>query len=267
MNQLNKNLRQFPLPAQAITQEQSYSRDIDRREKSPSYSFRENGRLLPSKRSPENDLLSSMSLSILSNILPFMERVNFTSDQQIFKSGDPISHIYFPETAIVSEYQILEDGRTVEVAMIGKESATGLPSIFNDATATNWSQITIAGSALRIKVSVLRNELLKNDSLQKKLFQNIDTYVKRLSQSIVCHCHHTVEERFCSWLLMVHDRKPGVIKLTHEKMARALGVHRPSLTRIVQILRDKTAFECTRGQIHILDRQRLMQFACSCHMM
>lgn len=226
----------------------------------------ENGRLLTAKPALENTLLSSMPRSILLELLPVMQRVSFSGQQQIFRCNDLISSIYFPESCVISEYQILEDGRTVEIAMTGRDSAIGLPSIFDREPAANWAQITLPGKALKINIEILRNIIDKNRTLQEHFFRSLNLYIRQMTQSIVCHSYHSVEQKFCTWLAMLHDRKPdGKLALTQEKIARTLGVQRPSLTNIAHSLREKNVIAYTRGQIFIVDREKLDRLSCMCN--
>jgi CRP-like cAMP-binding protein len=223
-------------------------------------------RVLNTKAISENKLLSALEQTSLFKLLPFMERVNFPRDHYIFHPEDPVSHVYFPESGVVSEFQILEDGRTVEVAMTGRESAIGLSSVFDHRPASNWIQTIVGGSALRISVEILRNDFTRNESFQKICFEHINAYIRQISQRVVCQSYHSVEERFCAWLLMLHDRKQdGILPLTQEKIARLLGVHRPSITIIAKGLRDKAVLDYSRGQIYLKDRRKLEMHACACY--
>lgn len=214
----------------------------------------------------ENKLLSSLAESSLINLLPFMERVSFSNDQYVFRPESKVRHVYFPETSVVSEIQILEDGRTVEVAMSGRESAIGLPSIFDHNQSVNWTQVALPGTALKISIDILRELVERDGVLQMEFFKHISAYIKQITQRVVCHSYHSMEERFCTWLLMLHRMKPDVsLALTQEKMARSLGVHRPSLTPLAQLLRDKNVIAYTRGKLHITDSAKLKRYACPCH--
>jgi Mn-dependent DtxR family transcriptional regulator len=65
---------------------------------------------------------------------------------------------------------------------------------------------------------------------------------------------------------MLHERKNNSrFPLTHEKIARLLGVHRPSVTLIAKKLRDEKALEYSRARISIVDREKLKSYACSCY--
>jgi CRP-like cAMP-binding protein len=226
-----------------------------------------NGRVLLASSALENKLLSSLDQSSLINLLPFMERVSFSSDEYLFFPEKRLRYVYFPESAVVSEIQILEDGRTVEVAMTGRESAIGLSSVFGHKRAATWMQTTINGSALRINVEILRDEFGRSESFQKICFEHINDHIRCISKRVVCYSFHSVQERFCTWLLMLSERKDdGRFPLTHERIARLLGAHRPSITLIAKKLRDKNVIDYLRGRIFITDRRKLESCACACYM-
>ncbi|MBS1794430.1 MAG: winged helix-turn-helix domain-containing protein [Acidobacteria bacterium] len=52
--------------------------------------------------------------------------------------------------------------------------------------------------------------------------------------------------------------------MTQERISRALGIHRPSLTNIAQLLRVKKIIDYRRGSIRILNRPELEKAACGC---
>src|SRR5688572_10380603 len=79
-------------------------------------------------RSSGNTLLQNLGAEHLIRLRPFLKRVNLTKDQYLYQQDDKIDNIYFPETAVVSEFQILEDGRTIEVGIIGSEGGVGIAS-------------------------------------------------------------------------------------------------------------------------------------------
>lgn len=215
---------------------------------------------------PSNQILAGCFAESFDQISPYLEKVSFSGDEFIYQPDDPIYYVYFPETVVISELQILEDGRTVETAMIGKEGVTGIPAIFNSQTVNCWTQVSLPGEALRIDFQILKDEFEFGGSLQASLFDFVGSYLGQVSQRVVCNTHHAVESRLCSWLLMLGDRsKCDEFLITQEKIARLLGVHRPSISNIAGSLRENNAIDYARGKITILDRRFLEQTACSCY--
>jgi CRP-like cAMP-binding protein len=212
-----------------------------------------------------NHILSAQSEEVFEELLPHLENVGLNAGDYLYQPGDLVNYIYFPETSIVSEFQILEDGRTVEIAMTGNDGVLGLLPIFNCGKATNWTQVSVSGTAAKINTRIFETKIAQFPEFQRLLFEYINEYVQQISQRSVCNSHHVIEQRFCSWLLMIHDRKKSnKIPLTQEQIARSLGVHRPSLTHIAQNLRAKKIIDYVRGKIYILNRAELENAACAC---
>ncbi len=214
----------------------------------------------------DNHLLAAQSRDVFTRLLPYLERVSFSENKSIYQPGDLVDYVYFPESAIMSEFHILEDGGTLEIAMTGREGVVGALSVFNNNPATNWTQVLVAGNALKIKSRILREEISRaGSSLQSKLFDCINVYIGQISQRAVCNIRHSLEQRFGSWLLMLARHKSGKLPLTQEQIARSLGVHRPSITHIAQSLRECGAIEYRRGSIFISSREKLEAYACGCY--
>jgi CRP-like cAMP-binding protein len=216
------------------------------------------------KKPSANRLLCSLSPSDLSRLRPYLEPVKLRLGESLYQPQDRIRYIYFPETAIISDLQMLEDGRMVEVAT-GKEGVTGLSCIFNSRSAANWTEVIVAGNALKLNAQILKQEFGCNNSLQTTLLDYINSYIEQISQRVVCNNYHQLKERFCSWLLMLQNRNGGdKFSLTQEQIARFLGVHRPGISHAANEMRDKEIIDYRRGQIIILNRRELENLTCSC---
>lgn len=221
-----------------------------------------------SEQQIQNEILKSLSVvSLLKEIFPFMEEVYLNSNEYLYQPNDRINYLYFPETAIISDFQILEDGKTLEIAMIGKEGIAGINSIFNSHLSTNWLQASISGKAFRIDSQSFRQGFNNCQILQNLFFDYINLYIEQISQKVICNSHHSVEERLCCWLLMILDRcGQDNLSLTQEQIAGFLGVHRPSITLITQSLREKGVIDYLRGKISILDKEKLKRLSCDCYL-
>ena len=199
-------------------------------------------------------------------ILIHLRNVFLKSEEFIYQSGDNITDVYFPENAVISEYQMLDDGRTSEVAMIGREGITGLEVVLNSATASHWSKVSIAGNAYKIKSEIFKKEFDDNIVFREIVLNYLHYYLEQTSQKIICNSYHLIEKRLCSWLLMLNDRnEKNKINVTHEQLAQFLGVQRPSISRIALKLKKKNIISYERGEIHISNRKALENAACCCY--
>lgn len=213
-----------------------------------------------------NGLLKQLPITLLKKLQPHTRKITFSGGEYICRPDEDTDWIYFPETTAISELQILEDGRTIEVSLSGPEGAVGLPSLFWQGRSANWVQVCTPGAAVKIKRDAMRKEIRGADWVHSLFFGSISSYIAQISQRVACNAHHTVEERFSTWLLMLHDRCcVNRLKLTQEHIARVLGVYRPSVTCIAQDMRERRLIDYVRGNIVIADREGLMEQSCSCY--
>jgi len=219
-----------------------------------------------SAQSSQNELLKKFPAGILRKLEPHFKKVTLSSGEFLYRPDEKMDWLYFPETAVVSELQILEDGRTIEVSITGREGAIGMLSLFCPGRAANWVQVCGPGVARKINREVMRKETRDSEWLDLLFHEHIQNYIQQISQKVACNAHHSVEERFCTWLLMLQDRTSSSrLKLTQEHIARVLGVYRPSVTCIAQQLRDRQLIDYVRGNIVILDQEKLRERGCGCY--
>ncbi len=206
---------------------------------------------------------------ITSKSISKLQKVAFNTGDIVYQPNDQHEYVYFPETAVFSQLNILEDGRTLETAMIGSEGVSNLSLVFGCHPNNAWTQVSVAGNAYRITADAIKKEFIQDGLLQTSLMEYVNAFVRQISQRAVCNHHHRINERFSTWLLMLNDRISTVetakFRLTQEQIAQFLGVHRPSVTCIAQELRDRGIIDYMRGQISILDHQKLQASACECY--
>lgn len=214
-----------------------------------------------------NELLNALPTEMRRALLPSFKPVALKKEQFLYQEEDRLDYLYFPITAVISEFKMLEDGRMVEIAVIGKEGAVGLSSIFSDSHyASNCMQVSQAGTAYKVDAESFEKLIRSNEKIRIDLSHFVDTYIRQISQKAICNMYHSVKERLCTWLLMVQDRcGKRLLNLTHEQIARTLGVYRPSITCIAQELRESKLIDYSRGGILIQNRQLIEQSACTCY--
>lgn len=215
---------------------------------------------------PANQILRDLPKPLLDEIRPHLRRAFLRKDSYVYQQDDLLNSVYFPESAVLSELHILDDGRMVEVSMTGCEGAVGIGALFAVERMPNCVQTSQSGTVLKIEVTLLQKILSRHAELKDHLCEPFAAYIRQLSQRAVCNMYHSVKERFCTWLMMMNDRcDQSTLKLTHEQIARALGVYRPSVTCIALEMREHGVIDYSRGGVRIVDREVIGREACSCY--
>ncbi len=212
-----------------------------------------------------NRLLAALPSGDFERLLPLMQLVFIKTGEVVYQPEGNCDYIYFPETAVFSQMSILENGKTIETAMIGSEGMLGISSVLDFHPTNFWTQALAGGSAFKMSRQIFRQETMLGGRLQTVFLKYVNAYIKQLSQRAVCNNHHCIENRFSTWLLMLADRSNRVkLALTQEQIATALGVQRPSVTGIAQNLRNRGIIEYLRGHI-VVNRRKLKAAACECY--
>jgi CRP-like cAMP-binding protein len=213
-----------------------------------------------------NAALNQLPVPLFEALRPHFRRSFMSKEEFLFQQDDELESVYFPETAVISEFHILSDGRMSEVAITGSEGAIGIGTLYNACKISNCVQVTQAGNLLKIESAVLQKFGTIYPKLPLLLHATLENYIRQISQKAICNMYHSVKERFCTWLLMVHDRcGRDPLKLTHEQIARTLGVYRPSVTGIALDMRKNKLIDYSRGGISIRDRGQMEINACGCY--
>jgi len=236
--------------------------------------LRDQYELLPLRTSPRpvvfsgilsNKILIGLSGEDFARLLPYLEPVSLCAGNQIYEIGQDIEFIYFPETAVVSHMYFLEDGGTTGATIVGKEGMVGLSALLNSFPAY-WTMVIVGGTAVRVRSEIINDEFTRGASMQPLVLSYLGARLAQLSQKAVCNALHKLEERLCTWLLMVQDRtSQQQLPLTHEEMAQHLSARRAGITSACNALREAGILNYRRGQISIVDRSRLEAIACQCY--
>jgi CRP-like cAMP-binding protein len=216
--------------------------------------------------SPVNRLLAALPAEVYQRLTPHLELVSLALHQVVYEIDEPITHVYFPQQSLVSLVIPMEDGTTIEIAMVGQEGMAGILAILGDKTKGHRAFAQIAGSAMRMDAAVLRTEFERGGPLQRLLLRYFQGLLTEAAQGIACNRFHTAEERLARWLLMVRDcMQANEFNLTQEFMGQMLGMRRSSVTVAAGNLSQAGLIRYNRGRITILDHQGLEDFSCECY--
>ena len=213
-----------------------------------------------------NGILAALPAGEFNRLMPKMEAVPLNLNDVLYLPAERIDYVYFLTDGIISLLTILEDGTTIEAAVVGSEGMVGLSVIMGVDKANNEALVQASGHALRMRAADLRAKFNKERGLRDWLMRYIHVLLTTVTQNAACNRMHTVEERLARWLLLTHDRVgKSEFVFTQEFMSHMLGVRRAGVSVAANTLRRAGLIDYQRGEITVLNRPGLEDASCECY--
>ena len=215
----------------------------------------------------QNHLLAAMPKSDYNLLLPCLELIELPLGKILYESGHAFTSVYFPTTAIVSLLDVLENGASAEIAVVGSEGIVGIALFMGGESMPNRALVQSGGYAYRLKGHVLNQRFNRSGAVQHLLMRYTLALLSQMAQTAVCNRHHTVDQQLCRWLLLSFDRLNGAneLRMTQELIADMLGVRREGVTEAAGKLQAAGLIHYSHGKITLLDRPGLEARVCECY--
>jgi CRP-like cAMP-binding protein len=214
----------------------------------------------------QNRLLASLPPIEFARLSAHLELVPLLLGDVLYESGDKLSYVYFPTSAILSMHCQLINGSSSEIAGVGKEGVLGVSLFMGGLTTTSRAIVQTGGYGYRMAVRALIAEFNRCGEVMHLLLRYTQALMTQMAQTGVCNRHHTVEQQLCRWLLLTVDRLDTCeLKITQELIATMLGVRREGVTEAAGKLQDRGLIRYRRGHITVIDRAALESQSCECY--
>ena len=214
----------------------------------------------------QNHLLASLAAEQRSRLLVDMDLVHLSQGQTLYKSHTQIEHVYFPTTAIVSLLAELDDGSSLEVAIVGNDGIVGVSLFMGGEPTVNHAIVQSPGYSYRLKGKFLIGEFHRAGLMQRLLLGYTLALLQEVSQTLACNRHHSMDQQLCRWLLLRFDSlSNNSLVITQEHIANLLGVRRAAISEVAGNLRAAGIIKIERGRISLLDRAGLESRVCECY--
>lgn len=205
-----------------------------------------------------NRLLIGLQAEDYDLLHPSLEPVSLHVKDELVRSNASIEHVYFLEQGIVSLIAISPSNERIEVGTIGREGMAGIAILHGSDRSPDQTVVQVAGSALRMPSTALRDAMEASSSLRNRLLRYMHTVAVQMAHTALANGRFTIAQRLARWLLMAHDRLDSDdIPLTHELLSLMLGIRRPGVTEALHLLEGEHLIKSKRGCVTLVDRLRL----------
>jgi CRP-like cAMP-binding protein len=225
-------------------------------------------RVATSTGRPRNRLLAALPDDVFRRVAPYLTTVPIRLRQGLYKAGEPLRDVYFPNGGVASITTTLLDGTTMEAATVGDEGMVGIEAFLTaHAIAPGDAQIQVPDTnAEKMRVQDFRREATPPGAFHDLIARYTQIVIAQMMQTVVCTAMHEVRQRCARWLLMTHDRMhEHAFQLSHDALAGMLGVQRPIVSIVARALQEEGLVRYTYGHVTVLDRHRLEAAACECY--
>jgi len=214
----------------------------------------------------QNRLLASLRADDYALVAPHLVHVDLERGRLLYDPGDRIDTVYFPHDGVISLMTLMENGAAIESATIGREGALGLMAAVAPRQSLSRAIVQTPCRVAKINAAQLHEAWEKSPHIRDLADRHSEALFGHAIQSVACNALHSVEARFCRWLLTCHDRiSSDTVALTQEFLADMLGVQRTTVTAVARALQHKGVIRYRRGVVDIINRAGLQALTCECY--
>ena len=183
----------------------------------------------------------------------------------ISEPGCELAYAYFPLNAIVSLLNVMNDGESAQIALVGNDGVLGSTRFMGGNSTTIRAVVQSAGQAFRLPASELVAEVGRGGATLRLLHLYTQSLLTQMTQTAACNRHHTLNQQFNRWLLLSFDRLRGdEMVMTQKLISKMLGVRRDEVTAAALALSASGDIAYRVGHIKLRDRTVLEASSCEC---
>lgn len=212
-----------------------------------------------------NKLLSRLPRDDFELLRPHLAVATVVQGIVLAEPGDEIDRVVFPIAGMISLVIIMKDGRAIETATIGRDGVFGASSAFGIYRSRVRALVQVPMVAASMASAQFRRAAAASKAIQHMCINSNETLLTQARVTAACNALHTVEARFCRWLLQTREVSGSdTITLTQEFLSEMLGVRRTSVTEVASKLQGAGIISYARGIIRVTDLAALEQRSCEC---
>jgi CRP-like cAMP-binding protein len=215
---------------------------------------------------PTNLLLSLLPAEQRAMLMRLLEPVALPLRAVLFEPERAPYYVHFITSGLASIVTYMKEGEAAEVGLVGRDGLPEALHLLGPALIQTNCFMQIAGTGLRMRFKDFEQLFQRDEAVRRPVLRYVQFQNLVLSQIAACNRLHEVEERLARWLLMVSDRiGDSELRLTQEFLSQMLGARRSTVTLVAGTLQRGGLIEYSRGDVKILDRDKLESAACECY--
>lgn len=206
----------------------------------------------------DNSLIGTLSPATRRMLVASASRVVLYPGEVLMRSGEPIEHLVFPETAPVM-LSVSTGGLDQDVGLIGNDGVIGWSRLLGDSPASFGAIACLqSGTAVTIPATAMVEAAIQDPRVIAALLGFAQRFTMQMARTLGATLRDGPDRRIARLLLMIDDRTSGeAITITHASIASTLNLRRATVTDCLHVLEGERMLRCSRGRIAIRDRKAL----------
>ena len=172
----------------------------------------------------DNKLLASLPRDHFDRLRPHLSTVSLPQGVVLVEAGNTVDQIYFPHDGMLSLLAVLRDGKAIETATVGREGVVGAMAGLGLYKSLVRVVMQMPLTCSKIAATHFRTAAAASDPVRNLCVRYNEVLLSQARVTAACNALHSIEARFCRWLLQSADRAASdTVALTQEFLAEMLA--------------------------------------------
>lgn len=178
--------------------------------------------------------------------------------REIFVEGDQVDGIALLISGAVRVYKISDSGREITLYRFGEGESCVITAnaILNVQDFPAIAVVEQEAEAVMIPADAFSDWIHRYDEWRNFVFNLNARRLISVMEIVDAVAFQRMDRRIAT-LLLEHAEMQGKIQITHQEIANELGSSREVVSRLLEDFRARGLVRLSRGEIEILDRQKL----------
>ncbi len=202
-------------------------------------------------------LFAALSDEELSSLVTLASEHRYAPGEPIFWEGDTSDWLYIVGEGRVKVAKYTSSGKELIVAIFGPSNAFGEVAVFDGIPYPASASAVEDTTVLRIRRDDLLGFLGQNPSVALKIINLLGSRLREAHDRLRDMAGERVEQRIANVLMMLSAKMGSQIPFTRQEIADMSGTTTETVIRTTTRFKDQGVINTNRGEISILDVEKL----------
>jgi len=204
-----------------------------------------------------SSIFSSLSDDELSELAGLAVDRSLTSDEFVFWDGDAPEWFYIVAEGKVKVLKHSSSGKEFIIAFFGPGEMFGEVAVFENTPYPASSQAVTEAKVVGIKKEDFLSFLVNHPQVALRIISVLGGRLRDAQGRLRDLAGERVEQRLASVLLMLSAKLGPTLPFTRQEIADMVGTATETVIRVMSTLKDRGIIRSVRGEVIILDEQKL----------